>query len=427
MNDSFLVLGGGIIGLSCALELRLRGADVTLLEAGACGGQASGAAAGMLAPYSENPDSPDEFFALCRASLDLYPAWQRQVRELSGRDFEYTECGSLYAAYHEADLAALERRLDWQRSRGSSGTILRGGELRAAEPGLSPAVVAALHTPEESHIYAPDFVEALKSACVKVGVQIRERLGELEPTQWARGVEVRASGRGVDGASGLGARNAGAEAGGERQPAMQAGGQGAAREGWAAERSPADAAGASGATFRADRLVVCTGAWAGGWAGRFGLRLPVQPIRGQICAYAWGAEQVPLRHMVFGSQGYLVQKANGTLVCGASEDVAGFDTSVTEHGIARLTRWNKRMLPALEKAQPFHRWAGLRPATLDGRPLIGRLPGAERVIFAAGHYRNGILLSPVTAKRVADCAEGREAEPWQHAFRPERFGWNPAK
>ncbi|MDO3409792.1 glycine oxidase ThiO [Saccharibacillus sp. CPCC 101409] len=371
MNDSIIVIGGGIVGLSCALELRRRGADVTLLETGVCGGQASGAAAGMLAPYSEVPEAPDEFFALCRESLELYPAWQRSVREDSGLDFEYTECGSLYAAYHEADLPALESRLRWQRRHGSSGRILRGAELREAEPGLSGEVRAALWTPQESHVYAPDFVAALKEACLRSGVRIRERLGALELAAWEPRIEARSRG---------------------------------------------------GEVFAAGQAVVCTGAWAGEWSARLGLRIPVQPIRGQICAYEWREERAPLRHMVFCSQGYLVQKANGTLVCGASEDVAGFDTSVTERGIARLMRWNKRVLPALGQAEPFHRWAGLRPATLDGRPLIGRLERAERVLFAAGHYRNGILLSPVTAKLIGDCAEGRPLPDWQRAFRPERFG-----
>lgn len=414
MSDSFIVLGGGIVGLSCALELRLRGADVRLLESGDCGGQASGAAAGMLAPYSENPEAPDEFFRLCRESLELYPDWQRQVRELSGLDFEYTNCGSLYAAYHEADVQALENRLDWQRKHGSSGEILRGAALTAAEPGLARSAVAALRTPQESHIYAPDFVEALKSACRKAGVDICERLGELEPTEWERGVEVRAAGReGIE----RRAEGTGRSLSGRGEPERFG-----PQEAEAAGAVLGSLTAAGGRVFRADRLVVCTGAWAGSLSGRLGLRLPVQPIRGQICAYAWGEDRAPVRHMIFCSQGYLVQKANGTLVCGASEDVAGFDTSVTERGISRLMRWNKRVLPALEQAQPFHRWAGLRPATLDGRPLIGRLERAERVIFAAGHYRNGILLSPATAKQVADCAEGRPAQPWQRAFRPERFG-----
>ncbi|NMO94317.1 glycine oxidase ThiO [Paenibacillus lemnae] len=371
MKDLILVMGGGIIGLSCALELSRRGVNVRLLETGRCGGQASGAAAGMLAPYSENVEAPDEFFMLCRESLSLYPAWQQLVRECSGNSFEYTPSGSLYVAYHEADLLGLQSRMNWQRTCGSSAVILQGDDLFEAEPGLSRKALAALWTPEESHIYAPDFVTALKSACLSSGVDIQEELGALDLAAWEDHIEVQA---------------------------------------------------ASGEIFTGDQLVVCTGAWAGELSGKLGMRIPVQPIRGQICAYTWDAEQTPLNHMVFSSQGYLVQKANGTLVCGASEDIAGFDTSVTDRGIRRLLQWNKNVVPALEQAEPFHRWAGLRPSTLDGRPLIGRVPQAERVVFAAGHYRNGILLSPVTAKLAANCVEGRPLQAWQHAFRPDRFG-----
>lgn len=371
MNETIIVMGGGIIGLSCALELSRRGRDVQLLETGVCGGQASGAAAGMLAPYSENLESPDEFFMLCRDSLNLYSDWQQLVRELSGLNFEYTACGSLYVAYHEADLLTLESRMKWQREYGSSAVILQGQALFDAEPGLSRKAVAALWTPEESHIYAPDFVKALKQACLQAGVHIHENLSALHLAKWHDWIEVRAQNSQV---------------------------------------------------FMADQLLVCTGAWAGGMADTLGLRIPVQPIRGQICAYDWGESGTPLNHMVFCSQGYLVQKANGTLVCGASEDIAGFDCSVTDRGIRRLMQWNHKVVPVLEGAEPFHRWAGLRPSTLDGRPLIGRLEHAERVMFAAGHYRNGILLSPVTARIAADCAEGRTLPAWQQAFRPDRFG-----
>jgi glycine oxidase len=371
MNDAIIVLGGGIIGLACALELRRRGAEVTLLETGRCGGQASGAAAGMLAPYSENVEAPDAFFTLCRASLSLYPAWQRMVRDVSGAEFEFTECGSLYVAYHEADLLALESRMRWQREYGSSAVLLKGPELFDAEPGLSRSAVAALYTPEESHVYAPDLVMALNTACVQAGVRIHEELAALELAEWRGRIQVRSQ---------------------------------------------------NGGLFEGDQLLVCTGAWAGELSGKLGIRIPVQPIRGQICAYAWDGDRTPLKHLLFSSQGYLVQKANGTLVCGASEDVAGFDTRVTDKGIRRLTQWNKKVMPALEHLEPFHRWAGLRPSTLDGRPLIGRLESSDRVLFAAGHYRNGILLSPVTAALIADCAEGKPLADWQQAFRPERFG-----
>ncbi|MFF2484702.1 glycine oxidase ThiO [Paenibacillus sp. NPDC058071] len=368
MGDRIVVMGGGVIGLSCALELRRRGHEVTLLEIVDCGGQASGAAAGMLAPYSENVEGPDAFFKLCLGSLNLYPAWKDEVRTLSGQTFEYTESGSLYAAYHDADRLSLEGRLLWQRAFGSTGRILEGEELFRAEPLLSRDVKAALYTPEESHVYAPDYVRALEKACELTGVAIFERLEALTVEEWEHSVVVRAK---------------------------------------------------DGRRFEGDRLLVCSGAWAKELEETFGIRIPIYPIRGQICAY--GQEAGEVRHMVFTSQGYLVAKANGTLVCGASEDVAGFDTSVTERGIDRLRHWNRQAFLGLADLTPFHRWAGLRPSTQDGYPLLGQLSESKRVMLAAGHYRNGILLSPVTAKLAADAIEGAELPEWMSAFDPERF------
>jgi len=369
MKETVIVLGGGVIGLSCAFELRRRGYRVTVLEKDRCGGQASGAAAGMLAPYSENGESPDAFFRLCAESLRLFPEWQRTIRDVSGVPFEYAESGSLYAVFHEADRLALEGRLRWQREHGSTGRIVEGEELRRLEPRLSPDVRAALHTPEESHVYAPHYVHALERACRLAGVDVQERLGRATAVRWEPEIAVAAE---------------------------------------------------DGRRFGGDRLLVCTGAWAQEWAGTLGFPIPIYPIRGQICAYE--AEDRPVRHMVFSSQGYLVGKANGTLVCGASEDVAGFDTSVTERGIERLRRWSGRLFPFLAEREPFHRWAGLRPSTQDGLPLIGPVRrSGGRIVFAAGHYRNGILLSPATARLAADWIEFGEAAPESAAFLPERF------
>ncbi|SEO97636.1 glycine oxidase ThiO [Paenibacillus sp. OV219] len=373
MKEQVIVMGGGVIGLSCAFELRRRGYEVTVLEINRCGGQASGAAAGMLAPYSENVEGPDAFFQLCLESLRLYPEWQADVKKASGQSFEYTNSGSLYAAYHDADLLALEGRLHWQRQHGSSGRIVEGVELQRLEPHLAKNVRAALFTPEESHLYAPHYVKALEEACRLMGVQIHEQLEQLAVTEWQHEVRVIAE---------------------------------------------------DGRVFGGDRLVVCSGAWAQELEGTFGIRIPVYPIRGQICAYEVdgtdGAQ--PVQHMVFCNQGYLVAKENGTLVCGASEDVAGFDTSVTDRGIERLRKWNKQLFPDLEHRVPFHRWAGLRPSTQDGFPLLGPLSASDRVIMAAGHYRNGILLSPATAMYVADCLDGKQTVERKRAFSPERFG-----
>ncbi|WP_036650572.1 glycine oxidase ThiO [Paenibacillus pini] len=369
MKEKILIMGGGIIGLSCAFELKKRGFQVTLLEKDQCGGQASGAAAGMLAPYSENLEGPDEFFQLCLESLQLYPEWQQQVKQISGETFEYTNSGSLYIAYHDADMLALEGRLLWQRQFGSSGTILAGDKLFRMEPMLSRNVQAALYTPEESHLYAPDYVHALEMACRVIGVEIHEHLERLTVKEWKHEILIQAANKRY---------------------------------------------------FNGDRLVVCSGAWAQELANTFNIEIPVYPIRGQICAYR--AEHKPVQHMVFSSQGYLVGKENSNLVCGASEDVAGFDTSVTDKGIERLRKWNKQVVPFLADHVPFHRWAGLRPSTQDGLPLIGSIHDSKRVIFAAGHYRNGILLSPVTAKYIADLIEGKKTADAYQAFSPERFG-----
>lgn len=369
MGERILVLGGGVIGLSCAFEALQNGFQVTVIEARSCGGQASGAAAGMLAPYSENIEFPDDFFRLSLESLRLYPEWQQAVREISGEDFEYTNSGSLYAVYHEADLSAIEQRAQWQSEFGAQAEVVTGSRLAELEPELSSEVRAALYIPQESHVHAPDYVRALNIACRKLGADIREHCGQAVPELTAEGVRVICE---------------------------------------------------DGSVITGDRLVVSVGAWGGEMSERLGIKMPIYPIRGQICAYDTPVRQV--HHMVFCSQGYLVSKRNGQLVCGASEDLAGFDTTVTDKGIARLEAWNGKLFPFVKNKPTTLRWAGLRPATQDGYPLLGELSHDQRVILACGHYRNGILLSPVTGKIVGDLLTGRADRVSLHAFTPERFG-----
>ncbi|WP_216829995.1 glycine oxidase ThiO [Alkalihalobacterium elongatum] len=368
MGERIVVLGGGIIGLATAFECQRRGHDVTVLEKVACGGQASGAAAGMLAPFSEIGEDPDDFFRLCLESLKLYPKWQKDVKDVSGMDFEYSNSGSLHCVYHEADLLALETRQQWQGQFGAKAEILYGEELFKLEKELSRDMIAAMYYPEESHVYAPDYVKALEEGCLKLGVKIFDHLEEVSVQSWKSEISIIAK---------------------------------------------------SGQTFSGDRLVVSNGAWAKELENVFDLNIPVYPIRGQICAYNIPVGKV--KHIIYTSQGYLVPKANGTLVNGASEDIAGFDTTVTEKGIRRLTNWNKNVLPFLEMEVPFHTWAGLRPATQDGYPLIGQLSNKPEIIFAAGHYRNGILLSPVTAHIVADLLDEKQEIVPLGSFAPERF------
>ncbi|MCQ6559685.1 glycine oxidase ThiO [Paenibacillus mendelii] len=376
MPEKVVVLGGGIIGLSCAFEAAQRGARVTVVEPSGIGGQASGAAAGMLAPYTENPEQPDPFFHLCVESLCRYPAWLRQIESVSGLTAELMTTGSLTVALHEADLLPLQTRLAWQRDFGLKAELVEGAELQRLEPALTPGIQAALYCPEESHVYAPLLVQALESACRKLGVELIDRAGAitLPDSDEHNGIRVQTAEAGI---------------------------------------------------FTGDRLVVCAGAWACIYAETFGFPIPIHPIRGQICAFDVPVREV--RHMVFSSQAYWVGKNNGTLVCGASEDVAGYDTSVTERGIQRLVRVGPRLLPFLEGRSPIHSWAGLRPATRDGWPLIGPLPGRPDIILAAGHYRNGILLSPVTAAIVGDLLDGHQPVMPMAPFAPDRFAHMAAR
>ncbi|WP_100406823.1 glycine oxidase ThiO [Bacillus solitudinis] len=368
MGERIIVLGGGVIGLASALELNNRGHQVTVLEKSKCGGQASGAAAGMLAPFSEIGEDPDDFFQLCLASLRLYPTWQKEVKRLSNRGFEYINSGSLHAVYHEADLLALETRQSWQKDWGTEANILTAGELKQKEPELSDNIIAAMHYPEESHVFAPDYVRALEEACRNQGVTICDELEHVSVLEWRGDIKLQSM---------------------------------------------------DGRIFTSEKLVICSGAWAQELEETFSLRIPVYPIRGQICAY--DNLQGRVNHIVYTSQGYLVPKGNGTIVNGASEDIAGFATDVTEKGILRLTNWNYQIFPFLKEMKPFHRWAGLRPATQDGYPLIGSLEEAPHVIMATGHYRNGILLSPVTAVSVANIVDGLAEHVPLNLFKPERF------
>lgn len=365
---SILIVGGGVIGLACALECRWRGFEVAVVEKGRCGGQASGAAAGMLAPFSENTEQPDAFCQFCRKSLELYENWLDRIKPYSRIDAEYVRTGSLNVVYHEADIQPMIHRMTWQRATGIRAEWLDAAAVRRIEPALTDEVVGGIYYPDEAHVYAPAYVRALEEACRRSGVAIFEGVGDLTLKEWRQGIVLK----------------------GNQLPDLYG-----------------------------ERLILSTGAWSAAWQALFDVRWPVYPIRGQICAYpsAYGE----LRHMVFTSQGYVVGKRNGSLVCGASEDTAGYDTSVTDRGINRLKRWSRELIPVLRDREVHHSWAGLRPATQDGFPILGPLAGAERIICAFGHYRNGILLSPATARAVGDWAEGREVSPYLEAFDPLRF------
>ncbi|WP_312855403.1 FAD-dependent oxidoreductase [Litoribacterium kuwaitense] len=260
--------------------------------------------------------------------------------------------------------------MEWQSSFGVEAEWWDHHLVQKKAPGLSNRITGAIYRPEEAHVYAPHYVQSLKIACERIGVQCFDHTF-VQPVQDLEAGHVKAGDH----------------------------------------------------VYEADQLIICSGAWAKEWEEALAIDIPIMPIRGQICAYQEPPYSLP--YIVFSSQGYLVQKETGVVVAGATEDIAGFQTSVTEQGIQRLQRWAPKLKPSLQDVKPFHQWAGLRPATRDGYPLIGRVTKNPAVLLACGHYRNGILLSPVTAKLVADLLEEKSGVKERlQSFDPTRFQLN---
>jgi glycine oxidase len=363
-----LVVGGGVVGCAAAFALAREGLSVSLLERDAPAAHASGVAAGMLLPTSEaRGRGPLLRFAL--RSLALFPELCAELRELSGIDPEYEACGALHVATSEVGEAALRRRaadlpeceLEW----------LTQEAARRAEPGLAPALRGALWSPREGHVHGERLTRAYAGAAVQLGAR-------LETGVAVRGLLTR--GERVTGAL---------TSAGERPAGL---------------------------------VVVCTGAWAGELAGWLGAacRPPVEPVRGAILSLE--GPRPPLASILCGEDVYLVPRRDGSCLVGATQERAGFDARPSAGGVEALLRAGAALLPELAACAFLGARAGLRPGSPDGLPLIGAVPGARGLLLAAGHFRNGVLLSPETARLIADLATGKEPGEEARAFAPERFG-----
>jgi glycine oxidase len=360
-----LVVGGGIVGLACARELALEGFAVEVVERLPAGSEASLAAAGMLAPLSEArpPDHP--LLAACRAARDLWHEWLPALEAESGLAIDHDWSGTLLLALDEE---GEERLAATERAAHAAGEPVEGCELAALPrwlPGVSPAVRRALLLRGEHRVDNVQACAALALACERQGVKL------------SYGVAIERIERG-----GAGVRLTGHEW--EREAAL---------------------------------LVVAAGAWSGALPGL--PALPVRPVRGQMLrleGIGW-----PWRGAVREGRLYAVRRGESGLLVGATVEEAGFDAYPTVGGIAELLGFTRRVFPGLADARLESVWAGLRPGTPDGLPLVGPLPEWP-ALLATGHFRNGILLAPWTARAIAAMATGG-ASP-ELAFSPARWAPN---
>ena len=363
-----VIVGGGVIGCAIAYHLTAAGATVTLLERGEIGGEASGAAAGMLAPLSESP-RPGPFVELCLASLRLFPALADALREETGIDIEYLPSGILRVALTEGEERDLHHRLEWQRPLGLPLEWVDGDALRRLEPRLAPPPYGGLYSPQEHQVSAGRLTQALAQAAARRGAVIQQ------------GVAVTgllANGRQVVGVG----TSAGRVSGGQ--------------------------------------VVLAAGPWTSAFGRRLGVPLPVRPVRGQMLAFA--DLTLSLRHIVWGQAAYLVPKANGFLFVGATVEDVGFRTSTTVSGQRKLQRGARGLVPSLAHSQIASSWAALRPGSPDGLPILGAVPGWDGLSVAGGHYRNGILLAPISGRLIAQLLTEGKTEVSLAPFSAGRFG-----
>jgi glycine oxidase len=356
-----VIVGGGIIGLAVAWRARLRGLSVVVFERGAIGGEcASGVAAGMLAPVSEV-----EFGEAGRRALELglcsarmWPGFAVELEEASGVEVGLRQTGTLLLARDEDEARELERQLTLRESLGLRTTRLRPSAARELEPALAPTVRLALEAPEDHSVDPRLVLAALRRACERSGVQVREHAPVAR-------VELGVSGERVVGV---------ALADGER--------------------------------LGVEQVVLAAGAWTAEIAGLpEDARVPVRPVKGQILRLRDPAGPGLLQRVVRFEGGYLVPRGDGRYVLGATVEERGFETQPTVGGVYELLRDARELVPGVLELQIEELSVGFRPSTPDNTPVIG--PGAlEGLVWATGHHRNGILLAPLTAELVTEALVG---------------------
>jgi len=352
-----VVVGGGVIGLSCAWRAAQRGARVALVEREQPPAGATRVAAGMLAPVGELSFGEPRLLELTLAAAELYPGFVAELEAASGVATGYRRDGALHVALDRDEAAELRRVHELQRSLELAAEWLAPRRCRELEPGLTPSLNGGVHARGEGSIDPRALSAALLAALA------------AEP-----GAELL-TGTAVEGALFDGERIAGART-------------------------------AGGAALRAPAVVLAAGAWSGQaeWLPE-PARPPVRPVKGQVLELRGRGGAAPCSRILASERVYLVPRDDGRLIVGATVEEQGFETTATAGGVHELLREAYRLLPEVAEMELLETAAGLRPGTPDNLPRVGPSP-VEGLLWATGHYRNGILLAPLAAQQIAAQLEG---------------------
>lgn len=369
MTDRVLIVGGGTIGLATGFELVRQGTPVTLFDRDEAGRGTSWQAAGMLAPDAEIGFEELELYRLNRESLRRWPDFARRVEAASGMDIDYRDEGTLIVADDRDSAEALRRLYEFQKEQGLKVEWLTGGEAREIEPFLAPRLTAAIFCPSDHQVDNRRLLDAVRAAFEAEGGILHEDTPvEAVVPDADKPSVVTADGERVEG----------------------------------------------------NQVLVAAGVWSRDLDGLTpDAQPPVRPVKGQMMQLR---RKTPfdLQHVVRGPEAYLAPKSDGRIVMGATSEEMGFDTTVTAGGLYDLLEGGWEVVPGIYDLPVDETWAGLRPASRDHAPLLGP-SGAPGVLLATGHYRHGILLTPVTAEEMARLLRTRETSTWLEPFSPTRF------
>ena len=374
-NKKIFIIGGGVIGLGLAWQLAKAGATVTIYERAAAGRAASWAAAGMLAPLAEAHNEEPELLKLGCQSLERYPQWISELEIDAEMSIGYRVEGTLIVGLEPDDTHQLRHLYEAQQQLGLAVNWLTGRAARDIESALSPRVTAAIHCASDYQVDNRLMVTALQRAYQAYGGVLHEK-SAIEKVVIKNGI---ATGVQVHG------------------------------------------------TFQsADLVILAAGCWSAQIEGIPDVMLPpVRPVKGQMLALQM-EEGIAINSVIrtvrarYPMSVYLVPRADGRLIIGATSEEMGFDTRLTVGGVFELLRGAWEAVPGVYELPILETWAGLRPGSRDNAPILGKTP-IENLIYATGHYRNGILLTPITAYEITKLILTGETSETLAPFQLDRF------